>query len=89
MTVKKVPLRTCVACMTTKPKRDLVRIVRTVDGTLLIDQRGKVSGRGAYLCPRDECVQSALKSHRLERALKVELSPDMIEALQHLEGGLA
>lgn len=89
MTVKKVPMRTCVACMTTRPKRELVRVVRTVDGQLVIDRRGKVSGRGAYLCPQLVCVEKALKSHRLERALEMPLSADVIEQLKQIEGAPA
>ncbi|MCY0898272.1 MAG: YlxR family protein [Firmicutes bacterium] len=88
MTIKKVPMRTCVACHTTRPKRELVRVVRKVDGQLMIDRRGKVSGRGAYLCPTPACVAEALKSHRIERALEVSLTPELIEELQQLDGGV-
>ncbi len=86
MTVRKVPMRTCVACMTSRPKRELVRVVRTVDGQLLVDRRGKVSGRGAYLCPAADCVEKALKTHRLERALEVPLSDALVEELRRLDG---
>ncbi len=84
MTVRKVPIRTCVACRTSRPKRELVRIVRTVDGTLLIDQRGKVSGRGAYLCPDSLCVDKAVKSHQLERALERPLTEELLSELRAL-----
>ncbi|MCY0879804.1 MAG: YlxR family protein [Firmicutes bacterium] len=87
MTIKKIPMRTCVACHTTRPKRELVRIVRKVDGQLMIDRRGKVSGRGAYLCPTRDCVAEALKSHRIERALEVALSPELLHELEQLGGG--
>ena len=89
MTVRKVPMRTCVACMTTRPKRELVRVVRTGDGGLVLDRRGKVSGRGAYLCPSVECVERALKGHRLERALEVPLTEALIAELRHIEGAPA
>lgn len=87
MTIRKVPMRTCVACQTTRPKRELVRVVRTVAGTLVIDRRGKISGRGAYLCPDPACVDQALKSHKLERALEVPLSDELIEELRAIQRG--
>ncbi len=86
MTVRKIPMRTCVACQATRPKRELVRIVRRVDGSLAVDRRGKVSGRGAYLCPTQSCVEQALKTRRLERALEVPLTAEVIEELKNLEG---
>lgn len=89
MTTKKVPMRTCVACMTARPKRELVRVVRTVSGMLEVDRRGKVSGRGAYLCPNRDCVEQALKTHRLERALEVPLTDELVHELRHIDGGQA
>lgn len=86
MTVRKIPMRTCVACQTTRPKRELVRVVRRVDGSLAVDRRGKVSGRGAYLCPTRSCVEQALKTRRLERALEVPLTAEVMEELKNLEG---
>lgn len=82
VTVKKVPVRTCVACMTARPKRELIRVVRRVDGSLEVDRRGKVSGRGAYLCPTVECLDRALQGHRLERTLKVEIGPEVLAQLR-------
>jgi predicted RNA-binding protein YlxR (DUF448 family) len=58
---KHVPLRTCIACRETKSKRELLRIVRTPEGQILLDPGGKKSGRGAYLCARFSCWQKALK----------------------------
>lgn len=86
MTVRKIPMRTCVACQTTRPKRELVRVVRRVDGSLAVDRRGKVSGRGAYLCPTRSCVEQALKTRRLERALEAPLTAEVTEELKNLEG---
>ncbi|KPK47092.1 MAG: hypothetical protein AMJ77_04245 [Dehalococcoidia bacterium SM23_28_2] len=76
-----VPQRTCVACRRTTVKRDLVRIVRTPEGTVEIDASGKKSGRGAYLCRAQQCWQSALKKERLDYALKTKLTPAEKEAL--------
>lgn len=70
---KHVPLRTCVACHQVKPKRELLRIVRTPQGRVEIDPVGKKSGRGAYLCANRSCWQTGLKKKRLEQELEVTL----------------
>lgn len=69
----KAPQRTCVSCRETAAKRGLIRLVRTPDGTVEIDETGKKAGRGAYLCQRYECWQEALKKERLAKALRVRL----------------
>jgi uncharacterized protein len=77
-----VPQRTCVACRQTNAKRQLVRIVRTPEGSVTIDPSGKRSGRGAYLCDSPDCWQSALTRGVLTRALKIEsISPQDLAAL--------
>ena len=81
MKTRKIPMRTCVACQTKRPKRELVRIVRTPNQELVLDRRGKVSGRGAYVCERKECVEQAIKSRRLEHALEIVLTDAMVQAL--------
>lgn len=68
-----LPTRTCVACRTSKPKRELVRLVRTADGEVRIDSTGKLNGRGAYICRTDECWTLAERRKALERALSVRL----------------
>jgi predicted RNA-binding protein YlxR (DUF448 family) len=73
---KHVPERTCIVCRQKRPKWELVRIVRTPQGALEIDNRGKKAGRGAYLCRTRDCFESGLKRKRLEYALKVELGPE-------------
>ncbi len=72
---KHIPIRTCIACRETDEKRDLMRIVRQADGSVLYDAKGKVSGRGAYVCARTECVALAQKRRQLERSLKVSGIP--------------
>jgi uncharacterized protein len=72
---KHIPQRTCIACGTTKPKRELLRIVRTPQGAVVLDAGGKKSGRGAYLCARRSCWESALKKHRLEHEFELETLP--------------
>jgi predicted RNA-binding protein YlxR (DUF448 family) len=76
-----IPERTCVACRRTTAKRELVRIVRTPQGTVEIDPTGKTSGRGAYLCKGRQCWQLALKKERLDYALKAKLTPQEKEAI--------
>ncbi len=84
-----VPQRTCVACRGGSAKRELVRIVRAVDGSVVIDPTGKKSGRGAYLCRDRSCWEAGLKRSVLPRALKVEAIPasDM-DALKSFAEGL-
>lgn len=74
-----VPQRTCVACRTIKPKRELIRLVRTHNGRVEVDTSGKRTGRGAYLCL--ECWQIGLKGSQLEYALRTTLSQDNREQL--------
>ncbi|MGD8998080.1 MAG: YlxR family protein [Anaerolineae bacterium] len=73
---KPVPQRTCVACRTVRPKRELVRIVRTTEGGVAVDGTGKRSGRGGYLCPEPSCWQKALSGGQLERALRTRLTEE-------------
>jgi len=83
---KHVPLRTCVACRTSAAKRDLIRIVRTPEGTIEIDFRGKRAGRGAYLCRRQGCWDVALRQGLLGRALQVQVtSGQMVELWAQVE----
>ena len=71
--VKKIPERKCMGCNEKRPKKELVRVVRTPEGEVLLDLVGKKSGRGAYICPKVSCYEKALKSKRLERVLEVEI----------------
>ncbi len=81
VSVKHVPHRTCVACGKVKPKRALIRLVRTSDGSVEVDVGGKKAGRGAYLCQEQECWQIGLKGRRLERTLRTSLTHDNREQL--------
>ncbi|HHS97929.1 MAG TPA: YlxR family protein [Chloroflexi bacterium] len=83
-----VPHRTCVACRTVRPKRELIRIVRTPEGEVAVDERGKRSGRGAYLCPQQVCWERALKRRILDRALKRSLDEETIAVLRAYAEGL-
>lgn len=73
-----IPIRTCVACRTTDEKRDLLRVVRQPDGSVRYDPKGKLSGRGAYVCARVNCIALARKQKKLERSLKVSHVPEAL-----------
>ena len=79
--VKHVPMRTCIACRESKPKRELLRVVRTPDGHVLLDATGKKAGRGAYLCAKLSCWETALKRKRLENEFEVVISAEDRAAL--------
>jgi predicted RNA-binding protein YlxR (DUF448 family) len=76
-----IPQRTCVACRQARPKRELIRLVRTTDSGVDVDRQGKTAGRGAYLCHRLECWEVGLKNHRLDYALRTTLSAQNREEL--------
>ncbi len=78
---KEAPQRTCIACRQVKDKRALLRIVRTPSGAVEIDARGKMDGRGAYICPAVACLEKGLKGTNLERTLKCVISPAERERL--------
>lgn len=75
--MKRVPMRMCVGCGELKPKRELVRVVRTAEGEILLDPTGKKSGRGAYVCSDPACLQKAQKGRKLERALEHPISDEV------------
>jgi len=82
MRVRRQPLRLCLGCGQQRPKRELVRIVRTPEGQVQLDPTGKLNGRGAYICPDHGCLQQALKTKRLGRALEAEIPPEAVAELQ-------
>ena len=77
MKMRKIPLRVCVGCQEQKPKKELLRIVRTPEDTVEIDKTGKKSGRGVYVCADPVCLEKAYKEHRLERSLKKAVSEEI------------
>ena len=83
----KTPLRKCLGCREMKPKRELVRAVRSPEGDVSLDFHGKKPGRGAYLCPSGDCLRRALKSRALSRAFAVEIPQEVMESLaEYVEG---
>lgn len=81
MTQKKIPIRQCVGCREKKPKRELIRIVKSPEGSISVDFSGKANGRGAYLCSNLECLKKAVKSRALERAFETAISQEVFDRL--------
>ncbi len=79
---RRFPTRTCVACRTSRQKRELVRVVRTPDGGIVLDETGRLAGRGAYLCADGSCWLQAIEKGRLQRALEVPLPPELKQRLE-------
>ncbi len=79
---KKIPLRQCVGCREHKEKRELIRVVRSPEGEISLDFRGKKPGRGAYVCPQGECLKRAMKSRALERAFSAQVPPEVYQRLE-------
>ena len=73
---KKIPLRMCVACKEMKPKKELIRIVKTQDGEYKVDFTGKLNGRGAYICNAIECIDMCMKQKSLSKSFKENISLD-------------
>lgn len=76
MKAKKIPMRRCVGCMVSKPKRELIRIVAEDDNSLHIDSTGKANGRGVYLCPNHDCFALARKKKAIGRNLGINVSEE-------------
>ena len=83
---KKTPMRMCVACRQMRPKKELLRVVRTPEGAVLLDKTGRANGRGAYLCNDIECLNKAIRIKALERALEAKLDEDTHQALTEAFG---
>ena len=79
---RKIPMRQCMGCRERADKRSLIRVVRGTDGTVSLDFSGKLNGRGAYICPKTECLQKARKSKALERSLEVPIPEEVYDRLE-------
>lgn len=75
-------MRQCTGCREMKNKKDLLRVLRTTEGEIILDTTGRKNGRGAYLCFSDECLEKAIKSKGLERSLKTEIPTEVYESLK-------
>ena len=79
--VKKIPMRQCLGCREMKPKRELLRVVRSPEGEVSLDTRGKKPGRGAYVCPNADCLKKAIKTRALSRALETAIPEEVMQRL--------
>ncbi len=82
MPQKKIPIRRCVGCGEGKPKKELVRVVRTAEGDISLDPTGRKAGRGAYLCHSADCLAKARRRKSLERAFAAPIPPEVYDKLQ-------
>lgn len=84
---KKIPMRQCLGCREMKAKRELIRVVRSPEGEISLDFRGKKPGRGAYVCPNPQCLAKARKSRALERAFSTQIPDPVYQDLEaQMEG---
>ncbi|MDD2234034.1 MAG: YlxR family protein [Desulfitobacteriaceae bacterium] len=82
MKTRKIPMRMCLGCQQMLPKKELIRIVKTPEGIVEIDPTGKKNGRGAYICSRVDCLQNASKTYRFQKALGIDISPEIFKDLK-------
>ena len=79
---KKIPMRMCTGCGEMKPKKELVRVVKSPQGEISLDLTGKKPGRGAYVCKNGTCLRAARKARRLERAFSCAISPQVYDQME-------
>lgn len=79
---KKIPLRQCVGCGEMKSKKEMMRVLKTAEGPIVLDITGKKNGRGAYLCMKKECLVKARKNKGLERSFKMSIPDEIYESLE-------
>lgn len=79
---KRIPTRRCTGCGEHFPKKELVRVVRSPEGAITLDETGRASGRGAYLCRNAACLKKARRARRLEQNLACAIPDDVYEALE-------
>lgn len=79
---KKVPMRQCVGCGEMKNKKEMMRVLKTPEGPVVLDMTGRKNGRGAYLCRSGACLKLAEKNRGLERSLKMSIPKEVYESLE-------
>lgn len=84
MKVKKIPLRKCLACGESKPKKELIRIVKNKENEVNVDLTGKQNGRGAYICPTIECFELAYKTKKIARNLEINITEEIYNKLKQV-----
>lgn len=78
---KKIPMRQCLGCREMKPKKELIRVVRSPEGDISLDFKGKAPGRGAYICPNAQCLRKAVRARALEKAFSAQIPEEVYEKL--------
>ena len=81
-TVKKIPQRLCIGCGEMKNKKEMIRVLKTAEDGIVIDETGRKNGRGAYICPSMDCFRKAVKGKGLERSLKMAIPKEVYETLE-------
>ena len=81
MANKKIPMRQCIGCGEMKPKKEMIRVIKTAEDEIILDTTGRKNGRGAYICPESKCMQKAIKCKGLERSFKMPIPKDVYEML--------
>ncbi len=88
MQQKKIPMRQCLGCREMKPKKELIRVVKSPEGDVSLDFKGKANGRGAYICPNAECLKKAIKGRALEKNFSMQIPAEIYEKLnKEMEAG--
>lgn len=82
---RKTPQRKCIVCGKLSDKKDLLRIVKNKEEGILIDESGKVNGRGAYVCKNEECIKGLRRTNKLNQAFKMKIEDDIYEELEAYE----
>lgn len=85
--VRRIPQRQCVGCREMKDKKALIRVVKSPEGAVALDEKGRMPGRGAYVCPNVECLRRARKARALERAFETQIPPEVYDAMERQLGG--
>ena len=83
MKTKKIPMRMCLGCNEMKPKKEMIRVVKSPEGEISLDFTGKKSGRGAYICKNTDCFQSARKSRRFEKSFACKIEKEVYEGMEN------
>lgn len=85
---KKIPMRQCTGCREMKPKKELIRVVKSPENEISLDFKGKSQGRGAYVCPNMDCLKKAIKTKALERSLEISIPEEIYSQLrEQMEAG--
>jgi len=83
MKPKKIPMRMCLGCNEMKPKMELIRVVKSPEGEISLDFKGKAPGRGAYICRSTDCLSKARKAKRLEKSFSCKIEESVYEVMMN------